>query len=88
MILADNAGFDSAELSSRLRAAHSNGDKLAGIDVLTGKPGNMKELGITESHKVKYQIIVSATEAAEEILRVNDIIRCAPRQREQDPRYG
>mmetsp|Transcript_16911 Transcript_16911/g.18868 ORF Transcript_16911/g.18868 Transcript_16911/m.18868 type:complete len:535 (+) Transcript_16911:109-1713(+) len=88
VILADNAGFDSAELSSRLRAAHSNGDKLAGIDVLTGKPGNMKELGITESHKVKYQIIVSATEAAEEILRVNDIIRCAPRQREQDPRYG
>lgn len=35
-----------------------------------------------ESYKVKKQVLISATEAAEIILRVDDIIRCAPRQRQ------
>jgi chaperonin GroEL (HSP60 family) len=32
-------------------------------------------------------VIRSAAEAAEMILRVDDIIRSAPRRRETDPRY-
>jgi hypothetical protein len=36
---------------------------------------NMRELGITESFKLKRQVLLSATEAAEMILRVDDIIR-------------
>lgn len=43
----------------------------------------MYELGIFESLKVKLQVLLSATEAAEMILRVDDIIKCAPRQREE-----
>ena len=43
----------------------------------------MRDLGIFESFKVKLQVLLSATEAAEMILRVNDIIKCAPRQREE-----
>ena len=31
--------------------------------------------------QVKAQVLLSATEAAEMILRVDDIIKCAPRQR-------
>jgi T-complex protein 1 subunit beta len=41
----------------------------------------MWELGIRESFKSKLQVLVSAAEAAEMILRVDDIIKCAPRER-------
>ena len=34
--------------------------------------------------QVKEQIILSATEASEMILRVDDIIKCAPRQRQEE----
>lgn len=80
-IIADNAGFDSNELVSQLRAAHYNGDKNAGLDMELGKVGDMKELRITESFKSKSQSLISAHEAAEMILRVNEVVRCAPRQR-------
>ena len=42
----------------------------------------MLELGILESFKAKQQMLLSATEASEMILRVDDIIKCAPRQRQ------
>lgn len=41
----------------------------------------MIEAGVTESYKLKKQVLLSATEAAEMILRVDNIIRSAPRQR-------
>lgn len=83
-IIADNAGYDSAELIAQVRAAHAAGDIRAGIDVRTGTVGNMQELGITEALKLKRQVLLSAAEAAEMILRVDDIIKCAPRRREDD----
>ena len=46
--------------------------------------GDMVDLGITESFCVKRQVLLSASEAAEMILRVDDIIRAAPRKREVD----
>ncbi len=36
-------------------------------------------LGITESFRVKQQVLVSAHEAAEMILRVDNILKAAPR---------
>lgn len=33
--------------------------------------------------QVKQQVLLSATEAAEMILRVDDIVKCAPRQRQE-----
>ncbi len=82
-ILADNAGYDSSELVSQLRAGHNEGNKTMGLDMYNGKTADMTVLGITESFKLKRQVLLSASEAAELILRVDDIIRCAPRQREQ-----
>lgn len=35
-IISDNAGLDSADLVSKLRAAHFSNDSRAGIDVITG----------------------------------------------------
>ncbi|OCH87087.1 hypothetical protein OBBRIDRAFT_796542 [Obba rivulosa] len=81
-ILADNAGYDSSELVSRLRAAHWDGRADAGLDMNEGTIGSMKELGVTESYKLKRQVVTSATEAAEMIIRVDDILRATPRRRE------
>lgn len=44
--------------------------------------GDMAALGISEAFKVKQAVLLSATEAAEMILRVDEIITCAPRRRE------
>ena len=44
-----------------------------------GEVGCMQELGITESYQVKKQVVTSASEAAEMILRVDNIIKSAPR---------
>lgn len=86
-IIADNGGFDSSELVTRLRAAHAKGDKHAGLDMNNGEVGDMWALGVRESYKSKLQVLVSAAEAAEMILRVDDIIKCAPRERQQGNGY-
>ena len=39
------------------------------VDMNEGIIGSMKELGITESYKLKRQVVLSASEAAEMILR-------------------
>lgn len=84
-IIADNAGFDSAELLATLRALHATPEGVSmGLNMDSGCVGNMKELGITESYQVKRQVLVSGAEAAETILRVDDIIKAAPRKRQED----
>lgn len=47
--------------------------------MLEGTVGDMADLGITESFQVKRQVLLSASEAAEMILRVDNIIKAAPR---------
>lgn len=84
MIIAENAGYDSTELVAQLRAAHTEGRSTMGLDMEEGEIGDMCELGITESFQVKRQVVVSAAEAAEMILRVDDILKAAPRQRQSD----
>ena len=87
-IIADNGGYDAAELVTQLRAKHAAGGDTWGLDMYEGKIGDMVELGVMESFKYKYMVLMSASEAAEMILRVDDIIKCAPRQRnEQMPGY-
>ena len=81
-IIADNGGYDSSELVSRLRAEITNGSKTAGIDMNKGIIGDMSILGIKECLRVKEQALLSAAEAAEMILRVDEIVTCAPRKRE------
>lgn len=82
--IADNAGYDSAQLVTDLRSAHVQGHQTSGLNMDVGKVDCMKKLGITESFVVKRQVLMSAAEAAEMILRVDNIIRCAPRKRTQD----
>lgn len=79
--IADNAGYDSSELVAKLRAEHKLGHATMGLDMDAGAVADVKELGITESYKVKSQVVISASEAAEMILRVDSILKSAPRQR-------
>jgi len=86
-ILADNAGFDSSDLVTRLKAEHYKGNHNAGINIKTGDVGDMEELGVKESFRVKSHIITSATEAAEMLLRIDEVIRAPPRKREKLRRH-
>lgn len=81
-IIADNAGYDSAELVQNLRSEIYNGKVKSGLNMFTGVVDDMEALGVTECLRVKEQALLSASEAAELILRVDEIIRCAPRKRE------
>merc|ERR1711935_199499 len=83
MTVADNGGYDAAELITQLRAAHAGGEANTGLDMENGIIGDMEALGIMESYKSKLQVVTSASEAAEMLLRVDDIIKCAPRRRDE-----
>ncbi|CVK99209.1 probable CCT2-chaperonin of the TCP1 ring complex, cytosolic [Fusarium fujikuroi] len=84
-ILADNAGLDSGDLVARLRKALYDGLTTYGLDLMTPGGGitDMRDLGVIESYKLKKAVVSSASEAAELLLRVDDIIRAAPRRRER-----
>ncbi|XP_042911025.1 T-complex protein 1 subunit beta [Parasteatoda tepidariorum] len=87
IILADNGGYDSAQLVSELRSAQSEGKTTYGLNMQEGKIDDMFKLGIIEPYKVKCQVLSGATEAAEMILRVDGIIKSAPRRRAPDDRH-
>lgn len=81
-IIAENAGLDSNDLVSRAQAEHYQGKRTMGLDIEKGDIGDVKALGITESFKVKSSVLHNAAEAAEMILRVDDVLRANPRQRQ------
>jgi len=81
-IISENAGFDAQEMVGELRKAHADGWSTAGINAHDGSVADMKEFGIYESYRSKMSGLCSAAEAAEQVIRVDDIIRNAPRQRE------
>ncbi len=82
-IIADNGGADSSDLIPRLRAEHGKGNTTMGLDMERNEIGDMSKLKIVESFKCKSQVVISAHEAAEMILRVDQIITSAPRQRQR-----
>ena len=82
-IICENAGYDAAELVTNLRSEIVKGSLTSGLNMYGGKVDDMQKMGVTEAFRVKEQALNSATEAAEMILRVDNIVRCAPRQRQQ-----
>jgi thermosome len=73
-VLAGNAGLDSIDTLVDLRAAHEDGDGRAGLNVFTGEVEDTFEAGIVEPAHVKRQAMSSATEAANLVLKIDDII--------------
>jgi len=73
-VLAENAGLDAIDLLVDLRAAHEAGDTEAGLNVFTGEVENTTEAGVVETAHAKEQAIASAAEAANLVLKIDDII--------------
>jgi len=72
--LAENAGLDPIDILVELRAAHEQGKIVYGVGIDEGKVVDVSKLGVVDPLKVKTQAIKSASEAAEMILRIDDII--------------
>jgi len=73
-VLAENAGLDPIDTLVDLRAAHEAGDVRAGLDVFSGEVVDTFEAGVIEPLPAKYQALSSATEAANLVLKIDDII--------------
>ena len=71
--LIENAGLDTINLIADLKAAHEDSNAI-GINVFTGEVVDMQEAGVIEPLRVKVQALQSAGEAAEMILRIDDMI--------------
>ncbi|MEK0369250.1 MAG: TCP-1/cpn60 chaperonin family protein, partial [Nitrosopumilus sp.] len=67
-------GMNPIDAITQLRAKHSAGEKYAGVNVNDGVISDMEKLDIIEPIKVKEQIIKSATETANLILRIDNVI--------------
>jgi thermosome len=73
--LVENAGYNPVDLIVELRSKHeSESGNSYGINMDSGKPDNMENLGIIEPLMVLSQAIQSATEVASMILKIDDVI--------------
>ena len=72
--LAENAGLDPIDILTELKAQHDKGNKWASVDAFTGKVTDAWKSGVIEPLKIKTQAIKSASEVAELILRIDDVI--------------
>lgn len=61
--------------------------KYCGLDLLNGKPRNNLKAGVLEPMISKINSIRFATEAAITILRIDDMIKLAPEQKEKGPHH-
>ena len=73
--LAENAGLDPIDIIVALRAKHEGpGGATWGVNVMEGGTADMLTLNIVEPAAVKRQAINAASEAAQMILRIDDVI--------------
>ena len=88
-ILAENAGMEPIDTLTALKARHDHGEKDAGLNLFTGKIENTFRIGIVEPLKIKTQAVKSASEVAELILRIDDVIAgSSSRQPHMPPGMG
>ena len=74
--LAENAGLNAMDVVIRLKSAHEGkkANKNAGLDLVNGEPIDMLKENVIEPLRVKTQAVKSATEVANMILRIDDVI--------------
>ena len=83
--LAENAGLDPIDKLANLRSQHDDKRVTAGLDVFTGKVSDMLSTGVVEPLKIKLQAVQSAAEAAEMILRIDDMISASGSEKKGPP---
>ena len=79
--LARNSGMNPIDAITQLRAKQSAGEKYTGVDAVNGIIGDIEKIDVLEPIKVKEQVIKSATETANMILRIDNVVavsRSAP----------
>lgn len=83
--LIENMGGDVIELEAELRKANLDKDKRGrfGFDASVGKIVDVYEAGLLDPLRVKKYVIMTATEAAITILRIDDIIASKPKKEEK-----
>ena len=72
--LAENAGLDTIDSLVDLRSAHDDGDVNAGLDVFSGAVVDSYDAGVVEPSAAKQQAIASAAEAANLVLKIDDVL--------------
>lgn len=72
--LAENAGLDPIDIIVNLRKSHTEGKIYHGIDIEKGRVDDMKKARVVEAAIVNRQIVMSAAEAAQMILKIDDVI--------------
>ncbi|MEM0107160.1 MAG: thermosome subunit beta [Candidatus Micrarchaeaceae archaeon] len=73
--LAESAGMDAIDTLVQLRSKHKTAeDSSYGVDIFNNTVADMSKQGVLEPMRVKQQAIYSASEAAEIILRIDDMI--------------
>lgn len=85
--LAENAGFDAIDKIVELKNRHEK-NKNAGLNAYTGEVVDMYQLGVVEPLRVKVQAILSATDAASLILRIDDVLASTKKPPERAPGAG
>lgn len=83
--LAENAGLDPIDMLTELKAKHDAKMKWAGIDVFKGRVVDAWKMGVIEPLKIKTQAVKSASEVAELILRIDDVIAGSAARGQQMP---
>jgi thermosome len=86
--LAENAGLDPINILVELKAAHDKKQKWAGVDVFKGKVVDAWAMGVIEPLKIKTQALSSASEVAQMILRIDDVIAGGKAPTPQMPQPG
>jgi archaeal chaperonin len=72
--LAENAGMDPIDVLTELKSRHDSGERNVGLNLFNKKIENVLEAKIIEPYRIKSQAISSASEVANMILRIDDVI--------------
>ena len=87
--LAENAGLDPIDKLANIRADHDKNTGLSmGLDVFSGRVQDMLNMGVIEPLKIKLQAVQSAAEAAEMILRIDDVVSAGTSEKSAGPPGG
>jgi chaperonin GroEL (HSP60 family) len=85
LALAENAGMDVTTAIADLRAAHNKGMKNYGIDADKMAVSDCLKKGILDPLAVKRSVVSTATEVANSILRIDDVIAASKMKEPKSP---
>jgi chaperonin GroEL (HSP60 family) len=85
LALAENAGMDVTTAIADLRAAHNKGMKNYGIDADKMAVSDCLKKGVLDPLAVKRSVVSTATEVANSILRIDDVIAASKMKEPKSP---